>query len=167
MGEIEKLDLLENILSKEYQGYREMLELSRRKREALSRNDINGLNEITEKERHFVEEIQNLEKKRLEFIKDMAEVWRIDAGEIGFEHLIGKSPEPYATKFNKIKQDLILTLSELNGLNDLNAKLINQSLEFVNHVLDTITRIKSKGKTYGDKADLKKDAGSAVIDKKI
>ena len=68
------IDELMNTLEKENEEYQVLLKLSQEKTGIIIRNDVNALQKLVEQEQLVVDRITPLEKKRVEYTKDIATV---------------------------------------------------------------------------------------------
>ena len=82
------MDELICILEQERSEYLDLVEMSKEKTPIIIKGDITKLQEITEKEQIVTSKIQNLEKKRLEVIADIAIVLNKDKNELTISGLV-------------------------------------------------------------------------------
>ena len=83
--------LMENlieILNKESEGYEGLLETSRKKTEVIIKGDLEALSLLTEEEQAKTNVISNLDKKREEVMKDMANVLNMDVNTLKLTQLV-------------------------------------------------------------------------------
>jgi flagellar biosynthesis/type III secretory pathway chaperone len=120
--------------------HRELIGLAREKTPVLVRNDIEALNAIIHKENRLVRQVAELDRNRVQRTG---------------EYLISRSynPDPRVSVSDLIKivfkaeekkalmeaqRNLLDVLAELKRLNQVNQKLIEQSLDFINFSVDLL-----------------------------
>lgn len=128
--------LMENLLSvleQEEGQYRVLLELSRRKTPVIVGGDIGELQKITDEEQGIIEVLHNLELKRGEYIKDIANVINKDVEELKLDNLIkmlAKSPEEQK-RLSEITDRLRDVVSHMREVNAHNKTLLEGAMELV------------------------------------
>ena len=151
--------LMENlidILDKEVTEYKAMLELSNKKTPILIKGDIEALQQITEEEQNVVDRISNLDRKRAEAMKDVANVLNKDVHTLKLSAIIDlleKRPEEQK-KLSKVHDELSEVVRGVSKVNELNQALIKQSLELVEFDMNLIKSMNSIPQTaeYGKSA---------------
>jgi flagellar biosynthesis/type III secretory pathway chaperone len=120
--------------------HRELLALAKEKTPVLVHNQIDQLNAIIHKENRLIRQVADLDRQRVQTIG---------------EYLIsrGYTPDPRVTISDLIKiifkaedkkalmnaqKKLLDSITELRKLNEVNQKLIEQSLAFINYSLDLL-----------------------------
>jgi flagellar biosynthesis/type III secretory pathway chaperone len=120
--------------------HRELLALAKEKTPVLVHNQIDQLNAIIHKENRLIRQVADLDRQRVQIIG---------------EYLIsrGYTPDPRVTISDLIKiifkaedkkalmnaqKKLLDSITELRKLNEVNQKLIEQSLAFINYSLDLL-----------------------------
>lgn len=122
-----------SVLNLEVDKYSILLELSKRKTPIIVKGDVNELQKITEEEQLAVEAVDELDKKRSELMKDIANVTNRDVESLKLKDLIvmmENRPEEHdalAVLQDKLKK----TVGELKLINEQNGALIRQSLDMV------------------------------------
>lgn len=143
-------DLLE-IMDKESQLYSELTRVEEQKKKIIIENDVKALDAITKKEQGFVKAIVNLESLRAQVVdgfcnfKGISKIDRID--EI-MEHL-----NPAEKLELEEKRDRLSTV--INGIlqvNDLNAKLLNQSIEYIDYTMELTRSLIEEEAGYAENA---------------
>lgn len=119
-------------LQQQYTLYEQLLDMEKKKKDLIMKNEILPLNVLTQKEKMLAASVEKLEQQRLlltvRYIK-----------EIGFRIRSGVLSEliKAVTNANEKEQLIIMhgkltkLLTELKHANDLNQQLIQQSLDFL------------------------------------
>ncbi len=125
------LDDFVEVLEKENGEYERLTELSYEKRQVIIDGNIPALEEITGREQEITSVIKNLEKKRVEVVRDMSIVLSKDPEELTVTNMIAflnKQPKEQQ-KLMDLKERLGTTLHKMEDINSQNEKLLRQALE--------------------------------------
>ena len=82
------METIIDVLTKEEEEYRTLIELSKKKTPIIIKGDIDALNRITEDEQNIVSKVQRYEKLRIQTMKDIAEVTNHAGEELNLPDLI-------------------------------------------------------------------------------
>jgi len=165
-----ELKKLLDYLTKELTYYKSLLNYSKQKNKALIDNNIEDISVITLKEEKLVSKIRDLEKQRIELLKNIAAQNKIEISELNITKLSELiNNEKLKTELLKTKDLLNDCLNELRKLNDQNTEMIKQTLEIINHSLKTVTVTAADPQVYNkNKQEQKtKNQQSFLFDKKI
>lgn len=138
-------------LQQENDVYKKMIPIAKEKSNIIANNDLLALQEITDKEQVFVENVMALDKKREEIISNIGIVLGKDAKTLKIQDivkLLEKQPDEQE-RLSDIHTILKRTINELMEFNDHNKSLIEQSLEMIEFNMNFIqsTRM-SPGNNY-------------------
>lgn len=138
-------------LQKEEKVYKEMIPIAKEKSNIIANNDLMALQDITDKEQNFVEQVMVLDKKREEIIANIGIVLCKDSKTLKIQdivNLLEKQPEEQE-KLLEVHKKLKDTINELMEFNNHNKALIEQSLEIIEFNMNFIqsTRM-SPGNNY-------------------
>lgn len=135
--------LIENLISvleQENSEYETLLELSRKKTPVIIRGDITELQKITDEEQNIIGRIHQLDGKREESIRDIANVINKDVEKLKLENLIQmleKSPKEQKL-LSLVHDKLHVTLSQMKNVNEQNRELLTSALEMVEFDLNLL-----------------------------
>jgi len=135
---------LMNVLKEETNCYETLLEIGDNKRNVIIEGDVPSLQDITAKEQELAGHISRLEKKRQEVINDICQVTNNKPQEMTIQKLINVLNEPERSELKKIQQKLIEVVETFKSINDINKKLIQQSLELLDFTMNAVRGINSK-----------------------
>ncbi|SHI38555.1 flagellar protein FlgN [Lutispora thermophila] len=138
MDNIDKIILS---LEKENNVYKELLSISKKKKDVIIDNKIDELDSIIKMEGNLVLEISKLEDEREKAVDELAKELGCDGKELSISYLCSKLEDRRVVDLKKIADNIGKTLSELKEINDLNGKLIEQSLEYVNFSINLVADI--------------------------
>ena len=144
--------LMENlidILNKESDAYDGLLETSRKKTTVIVKGDLEALTQLTEEEQEKTGRIVNLDKKRNEIMKDMANVLNKDVNTLKLTELVEiLSSRPEEQKALAAAIDRIKKSAEaLQQVNRQNGELLKNSIEMVEFELNLLQAMKTAPET--------------------
>lgn len=127
------MDNLVEVLEEENAQYEKLVELSKEKKQAIIKADITALEAITGQEQDVSSTLRNLDIRRDEVLKDMADVLGKDASEMTVTKLIGYlgQQKEEQERLSKIRAKLLSTGNEMHEWNTRNQALLKQALEMV------------------------------------
>jgi flagellar biosynthesis/type III secretory pathway chaperone len=143
------VDTLIEVLNKENDEYLKLLELSTAKTDVIVKGDLEGLNRITDKEQDRVNEINELENRRMATMQEIAKILNTDVEGLKLSVLIGllnKTPREQK-ELAKIHDTLKNTLREMKYVNERNEELLNSAIEMVNFNLTLMQSMKQAPET--------------------
>lgn len=127
------MDSLVEVLEEENVQYEKLVELSKNKKDAIIKADIDVLERITGEEQDVSSCLRNLDIRRDSVLKDMADVLGKDFEEMTITKLIGylEQQPKEQERLSKVRAKLLTTGSQMQEWNKRNEALLNQALEMV------------------------------------
>lgn len=154
---------LKEILLQQLEVYQELLKIGESKNKILLTKAVDQLQEMVSKEELLVQQLIDLEIPRKKRVKTLTK-----DGDAKFEVILG-FVEDLSEKqaLQQIADQLNQTIEEVNKLNSMNQRLVEQALELTVHSLKLVTRA-PKPATYGPtgKAPTQLPQGRTLINKK-
>lgn len=143
-------------LESEITEYNKLLELAKKKTPVIVSGDMEQLRTVTDEEQSVADAIYNLDQKREQVTKDIAEVLNKDVESLKLSALIeilSKQPAE-AKKLADIRDRLKSVVDSVKMINDNNKELIKHSLEMVEFDLNLIKAMRQAPETnnYGRSA---------------
>ncbi|MCQ2522992.1 MAG: flagellar protein FlgN [Lachnospiraceae bacterium] len=144
--------LVENLvetLEGENSEYQMLLELSRSKTQIIVNADLEKLQKVTDDEQIIVDRINNLERRRIQIMNDVAKILNTDVEGLKLETLISlldKAPKDQKN-LSLVHDKLKATLREMKLLNERNESLLNSAIEMVEFDLSLIQAMKTAPET--------------------
>ena len=134
------METIIDVLVKEEEAYRLLIELSKKKTPIIINNDLDGLAKITEEEQDVVSEIQKYEKLRMQTMKDIADVTNHTGEELKFPDLIDmmSSRPSEQGQLREIHDKLKVTLDNMKRINEQNRELLQNSIDMVNFEINLL-----------------------------
>ncbi len=144
--------LMENIidiLNREDAAYQKLLGLSREKTPVIIKGDLEKLNEITSREQEIVNEVQKMERQRIQAMKDIAEVTNRSHEDLKLQDLINMmAKRPVERKgLQEVHDKLKATMAEMTRVNEQNRELLKNSLEMVQFEINLLNSLKTAPET--------------------
>lgn len=139
--------LMENlidILNEQYDAYSALVELSRKKTPIIVSGSLEDLQKITDEEQDAVNVVNDIDKKRIEIMGDIANVLNQDINNLkllNLVELINTRPEEQA-KLNEARGKLIEIGKELKTVNERNRELLENALEMIDFDMNLIQAMK-------------------------
>lgn len=134
------MEELISTLSKEKDIYLDLLPIAEEKTKAIVANDLEKLQEITDREQYEVDRISSLEKKRGEVVSNIGIVLGRKPEELTLTEMIrisAKQPKDQAV-LSELKDSLGQTVKKLAELNERNKVLIQHSLSMIEFNMNLI-----------------------------
>jgi len=142
------LNQLCDILEQEIKIYNTILEKSKEKTDIVVSGRVNELDRIVKLEQSLVVQIGKLEQKREEVVLNIAGILNMDSNRLNIKQLIQSAPEEYQEKLEIYQKSLEDILGQLKDVNELNGKLIENALDYVEFSLNIMTNASISGNIY-------------------
>jgi flagellar biosynthesis/type III secretory pathway chaperone len=110
------------------------LELANEKTEVLKKGDMEALIGIMKQEQKYIAAINQIERERIHVVEAMVS----ESNERTLTTCIELAEESERSVLERLKDELSAVVSELKNINLLNQQLTQQSLQFVNMMLDMV-----------------------------
>jgi len=129
-----------SILEKLEKMHRSLLELSFNKTELVKKGDMEGLDAIIKNEQSHIAAIEVLEKQRQQMVTDYLRAKGIALADTPTvaDVIEAADSELERSQLEDLRTQLISVVNELRIQNELNQKLVFQSLKFVNMSLEML-----------------------------
>ncbi|MGM0843778.1 MAG: flagellar protein FlgN [Bacillota bacterium] len=121
-----------NTLEKLTALHRSLYDLSLEKTDFIKKGDTEALNEFIKKEQNHISAIHTLEIQRQRLATEFLQNKGIHTESPSLAQVIEHADEYHQNEFNTKKQELLDLTVKLKEQNELNQKLVYQSLQFVN-----------------------------------
>lgn len=143
------MENLMDVLEEEGGYYDALLELSMKKTEVIVSNDIPALQQITEQEQLLVDQVNDVDKRRMGIMEDMANVMNRDVGTLTIPVLI-KALDARAQEQRRLSEasdKLKETVKAMAQINEQNRELLQSALEMVEFDLNLVRGLKAAPQT--------------------
>lgn len=128
---------LPEIIEREYQLLREMLEIAEEQKNALVKYDIKLVEKTSSKLLEISKELNTLENERINFLVNEIKLSRKQAYSIKLSEIIEivEFPEITLQKKDEMRQ----TIEKLASINSMNRLLSNRALSSLNEILSSLS----------------------------
>ena len=141
------INKLIEIIGREAELFETFLELLETQKEMLVKNDLEGINRVTESQREKLVESQLLNKQRLQVIEQIKNDRNIE-GDLNVTRLLDIVDQEQADRLNKL-QNLILSLNnKITESRNQNAMLLNRSREYILKTMEMLSRVNRPETSY-------------------
>jgi flagellar biosynthesis/type III secretory pathway chaperone len=120
------------LLEKHVKLHKGLLDLANKKTEVLKKGDMEALSEIMKEEQKYIAAITQVERERIHVVNAMVS----ESNDRTLTTCISLAEGTERAMLEKLRDDLTAVISELKNINLLNQQLTQQSLQFVNVMLD-------------------------------
>lgn len=166
------IEELIDTLDREEKLYQTLIPIQERKLRAVIASDLKTLGEVADEEQGLVDEVGNLELKRVRVTNDIATVLGKKPEAMKLEQLIQmlKNQPDERKKLEELHDRLRNTVGRLQDLNVQNKDLLNQAMEMIEFNMNVIrsTRMSSGSSNYSSNAAQvdTPDVGAGMFDAK-
>ncbi|MCD8500922.1 MAG: flagellar protein FlgN [Bacillaceae bacterium] len=113
-------------------------ELAKQKTECLTKADVSALKLFIQKESVLIKQLQVLEKDRIKTVHQLAMSEGYNFKTMTITEVMSHLPPNQQSDIEQFQKQLLKAISTLKQQNELNQKLIEDSIRFVNMSLDII-----------------------------
>ncbi len=160
----EFLNFFLSLLEKELRLQKELLELARQKKKFLLQNRMEELVGILEKEGELVCQAREVETKMKRVWKEAVHQLGLEPEEFSISRLVKLSDQGRGKKFLDLQSDLQKTLWELRELNEQNALIIRDTLNYIEIMFSILFRhFDTQGKSYGPFGQVSNGGSCGII----
>ncbi|WP_165000341.1 flagellar protein FlgN [Anaerophilus nitritogenes] len=139
-------------LKKEIEIYKDYLSLVKNKQEILIEGDIKKLEKVISREQDIEKNMKKIDQIRQTIIGNILFEQKIDWIQ-NITDLAQYIEQPYQTQLLEEKEKLKNLLVEIKKINEINEKMILQSLDYVEFNLNILTNTTIEGNIYGNSTE--------------
>lgn len=166
------IEELIDVLEKESLIYESLIPIAEEKTKVIIDNDLDSLQEVTEKEQNFIEELIHLEKKREGVVQNMSIVLSREAADLNLTTIISllKNQPTEHRQLSQIHDRIGSLVERLIEANSRNKMLINESLDMIEFNLGVVSSARTlpgtNTYTKGASENLGPSIGTELFDAK-
>lgn len=165
------MDNMEKIiyaLENEEKIYQKLLSLSEEKKKFIIEGKINEIDRILQIENSLILEINKLENEREEAVIKLANEMGLPRENLTVTYVCEVVKDPRCDSLKEITHRIGDVLAKLKEVNDVNGKLIQQSLEYIKFSINLITdSLEPHDGIYEAKTHEDKDKKVSLFDAKV
>lgn len=158
------VDNLIKVFEYEDKLYAQILEKAESKTDIIVKGDVDSLQETNLKEQKIINELSKLNNAREQIIAQIARKVGKKPGELNVSYLVSILPEDKAQKLSAVRDSLKETIEKLKYRNDINQKLLNNAIDYINFSLNIIMQPAPQVTQYGRKGFEQQINGGNVLD---
>ncbi len=137
------------ILNKEAKVYEGILKLSKEKTDVIVNGKVTELEGITRVEQSMILQLGKLEEEREKLVDLISSQLEIKADDITISELEKMLPKEQAKELKDCQKKMTGIFNDLRNANDMNSKLIKNSLDYIDFSVNVLTNAGSSGDIYG------------------
>lgn len=146
----QKINDLMDILEREAGIYEDLLKLSRDKTDIIVKGKVTELDNITKLEQTLILNMAKLEALREKIVNDLSAEIYVNPSEITVSELLKHLDDSQAQRLEAYKTNLLNTISEIKDINEVNSKLINNSIDYINFSVNILSSTPAGDNNYGN-----------------
>lgn len=140
---------LTEILDKEASIYEAILKLSREKTDIIANGKVTELEGITRVEQSMILQLGQLENEREKIVGEIAAQQGTAAEDITISKLGEILPKEQSEELKNRQQKMTGIINDLRHTNEVNSKLIKNSLDYIDFSVNVLTNAGFAGDIYG------------------
>lgn len=161
------IDKLISILIEQVKYNEILLKMGIEKEKFIKERDVKGLNALVFEEQNIVKKIIFLEKQRGVSVNSIQKEYKIENEKLSLIDILENIDSAKKEEILAVSQKLRGILDELKNQNDLNNKLIQISLDYLDFNINVLKSVVNSGpKTYGNKAHESNSGNKNYFDSK-
>lgn len=137
------------ILQKEHSYYKDLLDLSNKKKTVIIESKLPELDKIVKIEQNMIFDLGQLEKVREQELQKLCAMLQMD-GKTNVTELVKYLPQQMADLLKILQKEMSSTIEELQNVNKVNGQLIQQSLDYIEYSVNMITSAGPANSLYED-----------------
>jgi len=152
------LKLVGTTLNELIELQKQLLNYAEQKRTILIERKIDDLNRLVKEEAKLVKQLEHLENERVKLVEDVMQ----NHSSLSFSQFVDQLPD------EKVKQNLQFQLKtlqqfmlDLQSANRVNETILKDSMSFVHHMIDQVTKSKQQHFNYQSPLDQQKSQTSS------
>ncbi|NLN64334.1 MAG: flagellar protein FlgN [Clostridiaceae bacterium] len=157
-------DNLIKVLEYENKLYKQFFAIAEQKTDIVVKGDVEALQTLVGKEHKLAGELNKLSAVREQIFEQISKAIGRNPKEMTLTDLIAHIPPEQASRVTQIRDELQKTIRQFTAKNDLNQKLIQNALEYVDFSLNLLTRDTPGATQYGRKGNETNVKNRGILD---
>ncbi len=146
----QKINELMDILEREAKIYEDILKLSQDKTDIIIKGKVKELENITKLEQSLILDMGRLEDLREKTVRDLSTDIDSKSSQLTVTELIKHIDKNQADRLEGYKTNLLGIIEEVKKVNDLNSKLIQNSIDYINFSINILSSVPAADNNYGN-----------------
>ncbi|MEN8906326.1 MAG: flagellar protein FlgN [Clostridiales bacterium] len=162
-----KLENLYLILNEEFKLYKYICNISDQKTQIIVKGKIKELEDIMKLEKDFVVKIEKLEELRERLVQIIAKKIEINADKINITTILKSLKDTeIKLKLKNIQNKTIEVIQKLKNINEINSKLIKNSIDYVDFSINILSNDDEGNNNYGNTGSINKPKKRVYFDRR-
>jgi len=140
---------LTDVLNQENEIYETLSKISNNKTNLIVGGKVNELESIVKLEQSLVMKMSKLEAQREKIVEALCRVLGKKPEEVTISGLATQLGQNESEKLQACQEKMVNNINKLKNTNDLNSKLIKNSLEYIDFSINMMTSIDTVTNSYG------------------
>ncbi len=160
-------DNLTGIMDEEIYNFKQLLKYEKVKNKVIIMQEIDKLKELSKDEEELLDKVAKLEDKREYIVNTLYKKYNITSNKVlsSIIKVIPEEKKDYKNILAEKKSELVRNIKDLKKINEINNKLLSDSIKFFNFAVNSIQDIDPA--VYNHNGIMPKDHdGRSVINKK-
>ncbi|ACL74481.1 flagellar protein FlgN [Ruminiclostridium cellulolyticum] len=158
---------LTDILNKENDIYETFLKLSNSKTDLITNGNVSELESIVKIEQSLIIKIAKLEDQREKIVESLSSVLGRKPEEVTISELSSCLGEKEAMELKACQEKILKSINGLKSNNELNSKLIKNSLEYIDFSINMMTTVGTVTNSYGSSGNADEGKKRNLFDVKL
>jgi flagellar biosynthesis/type III secretory pathway chaperone len=154
------------ILAKETEIYKEASKIAEEKKQVIIDGKLKDLEVMTGREQALVASLIKLENMRGSVLDDLIRSVKAEHVD-SINDLLQYLDAPYRQKIEKVKSELSQEVFKLKDRNELNGKLLEQSLDLIHLNMELMSSLEADGRYTQNASDTKAKSKNSLFDAKV
>ncbi len=133
-------DSLEKILDEEIYNFKQLLKYEKLKNSVIINQEVEKLKQLSSDEEEILDRVADLEEKREHVVDDLFTEYSVNSEKV-LSSLIKSLPDKendYKDVLKKKKNELVRNINDLKKINEINNKLLMDSIKFFSYAVNSI-----------------------------
>jgi flagellar biosynthesis/type III secretory pathway chaperone len=163
-----ELSVLLEILEVQKTLQTSLVELSEKKTKSIASGNAESLSSIVEEEKSILAQIKAVEKKQSRCVERLAALLGMPVDAIRMSLIIEKAEGEQKESLNRIRNELSLLIEKQLKSNDINMKLLQMNMDYVQFLINTTSNQQS-APTYSNGGAMQKSSNGSrrLLDRKV
>jgi len=158
---------LMDVLLQESKIYEDILEISKKKTDVIVKGKVSELESITNLEQSLIVKIGKLEETRENIVTEIAGIAGMDPSEMTISELEKHVDEKQAEKLREYKKHMTSIIEEIKNINEVNSRLITNSIDFIDFSINILTSANLGGNNYSKEGQINENGKKGYFDVKL
>jgi len=142
MMDKKNIDNLTKIMDQEIQNFKQLLKYEKLKNSVIINHEIEKLKKLSSDEEEILDKVVELEKEREIVVKELYKKYHVKEKKV-LSSLLKVLPDDDNTKddLKEKKNELVRNIKDLKRINEINNKLMKDSIKFFNYAVNSIQEL--------------------------